>query len=190
MIWIVYSPSIIPPTYNELLLSSRPWVRAGDVGEVECVLPLKTIYLAGEVRQGPMTLIHGRWWQVLWEGEQKGYLQEDAFPLQQRLLDAHPHPGSPLLPSLDYYISQSPLQFSVATWPSCGDWMWTEELCATSEPGPSKAPTLLNTLFPLWMAGIRMTPRVTLRPTCCRFRRTEWRVSACPELLHEQELYF
>lgn len=43
------------------------------------------------------------------------YLQEDAFPLQQRLLDAHPHPGSPLLPSLDYYISQSPLQFSVAT---------------------------------------------------------------------------
>ena len=37
---------------------------------------------------------------------------------------------------------------------------------------------------------IKMTPRVTLRPTYCRFslssRRTEWRVSAHPELLHEK----
>lgn len=47
---------MIPPTCNKLLFSTRPWVRAGDLGELEPVLPVKTIHLAGKVNQGHMTL--------------------------------------------------------------------------------------------------------------------------------------
>lgn len=99
MTWIAHLRSIISPTHNKLLLSTRPWGRAGHLEEVEPVHPLrpptwperlnKVTWLSSTWKL--MTRFMGRGTKVLPGGR--------CNPTPAEMREAHPYPCSPLLPA-------------------------------------------------------------------------------------------